>query len=92
MRTGFQDLRSHHPPATRPYYRPFGRHNRPIDDLAGGLGDTRTMMWNGSFSDSEVVTTQFLLAQAAKYLQLGVINLRPRLWGARSRARVADQR
>jgi hypothetical protein len=33
------------------------------------------MMWNGSFSDSEVVTTQFLLAQAAKYLQPGVINL-----------------
>ena len=33
------------------------------------------MKWNGSFSDSEVVTTQFLLAQAAKYLQPGVINL-----------------
>ena len=33
------------------------------------------MMWNGSFSDSEVVTPQFLLAQAAKYLQPGVINL-----------------
>jgi peptidoglycan/xylan/chitin deacetylase (PgdA/CDA1 family) len=61
---------------TRPYYRPpFGRHNRTIDDLAGGLGYTRTVMWNGSFSDSEVVTTQFLLAQAAKYLQPGVINL-----------------
>jgi hypothetical protein len=29
----------------------------------------------GSFSDSEVVTTQFLLAEAAKYLQPGVINL-----------------
>ena len=28
-----------------------------------------------SFSDSEVVTTQFLLAQVAKYLQPGVINL-----------------
>jgi peptidoglycan-N-acetylglucosamine deacetylase len=61
---------------TRPYYRPpFGRHNRTIDDLAGGLGYTRTMMWNGSFSDSEVVTTQILLAQAAKYLRPGVINL-----------------
>jgi len=42
---------------------------------AGGLGYTRTVMWNGSFSDSEVVTTQFLLAQAAKYLQPGVLNL-----------------
>ena len=32
-------------------------------------------MWNGSFSDSEVVSPQFLLAQAAQYLQPGVINL-----------------
>ena len=32
-------------------------------------------MWNGSFSDSEVVTPQFLLAQARKFLQPGVINL-----------------
>jgi peptidoglycan-N-acetylglucosamine deacetylase len=61
---------------TRPYYRPpFGRHNRTVDEIAGGLGYTCTVMWNGSFSDSEVVTTQFLLAQAAKYLQPGVINL-----------------
>ena len=61
---------------TRPYYRPpFGRHSRMVDEIAGGLGYTRTMMWNGSFSDSEAVTPQFLLAQAAKYLQPGVINL-----------------
>jgi len=61
---------------TRPYYRPpFGRHSPAVDEVAGGLGYTRTVMWNGSFSDSEVVTTQFLLAEAAKYLQPGVINL-----------------
>ena len=36
------------------------------------------MMWNGSFSDSEVVTPQFLLAQAAKYLQPGRDQPRPR--------------
>jgi peptidoglycan/xylan/chitin deacetylase (PgdA/CDA1 family) len=61
---------------TRPYYRPpYGRHSPAVDDIAAGLGYTRTMMWNGSFSDSEVVTTQFLLAEAAKYLQPGVINL-----------------
>ena len=60
----------------RPYYRPpFGHHSPAIDEVAGGLGYTRTVMWNGSFSDSEVVTTGFLLAQAAKYLQPGVINL-----------------
>jgi len=61
---------------TRPYYRPpFGRHSPAVDEVAGGLGYTRTVLWNGSFSDSEVVTTGFLLAQAAKYLQPGVINL-----------------
>jgi peptidoglycan-N-acetylglucosamine deacetylase len=61
---------------TRPYYRPpFGRHTPAIDALAAGLGYTRTVMWNGSFSDSEVVTPQFLLAEAAKYLHPGVINL-----------------
>lgn len=61
---------------TRPYFRPpFGRHTPAIDALAGGLGYTRTVLWNGSFSDSEVVTPQFLLAEAAKYLQPGVINL-----------------
>ena len=61
---------------TRPYYRPpFGRHTPTIDGLAAELGYTRTILWNGSFSDSEVVTPQFLLAEAAKYLQPGVINL-----------------
>ncbi len=33
------------------------------------------MLWNGSFSDSEVVTPQFLLSQARTYLQPGVIIL-----------------
>jgi peptidoglycan/xylan/chitin deacetylase (PgdA/CDA1 family) len=61
---------------TRPYYRPpFGRHAPAIDATAADLGYTRTVMWNGSFSDSEVVTPQFLLAQARQYLQPGVINL-----------------
>ena len=61
---------------TRPYYRPpFGRHTSAIDALAGELGYTRTVLWNGSFSDSEVVTPRFLLAEAAKYFQPGVINL-----------------
>jgi peptidoglycan-N-acetylglucosamine deacetylase len=61
---------------TRPYYRPpFGRHTPAIDAIAAELGYTRTVMWSGSFSDSEVVTPEFLLSQAAKYLQPGVINL-----------------
>lgn len=61
---------------TRPYYRPpFGFHNPAIDGVAAGLGYTRTVMWNGSFSDSETVTPEFLMAQAQRYLEPGVINL-----------------
>jgi peptidoglycan/xylan/chitin deacetylase (PgdA/CDA1 family) len=61
---------------TRPHYRPpYGRHSPAIDDIAAGLGYTRTVMWNGSFSDSTVITPAFLLTEAQKYLQPGVINL-----------------
>jgi len=61
---------------TRPYYRPpYGHHSPAIDDVAAGLGYTRTVLWNGSFSDSEVITPEFLLSQAQKYLRPGVINL-----------------
>jgi peptidoglycan-N-acetylglucosamine deacetylase len=61
---------------TRPYYRPpFGFHTAAIDALAGELGYTRTVLWDGSFSDSTTVTPDFLMGMARKYLQPGVINL-----------------
>ncbi|GAA1847679.1 polysaccharide deacetylase family protein [Pseudonocardia ailaonensis] len=61
---------------TRPYYRPpFGFHTPEIDGLAGELGYTRTVLWDGSFSDSQTITPEFLMEQARKYLQPGVINL-----------------
>jgi len=61
---------------TRPYYRPpFGFHNPTVDSIAGGLGYTRSVLWNGSYSDSETVTPQFLVSEAAKYLAPGVIML-----------------
>jgi peptidoglycan/xylan/chitin deacetylase (PgdA/CDA1 family) len=61
---------------TRPYYRPpFGFHNAHVDGVAGGLGYTKTVLWSGSYSDSEVVTPQFLMSMAQKYLQPGVIML-----------------
>lgn len=61
---------------TRPYYRPpFGFHNPHVDGVAAGLGYTRTVMWDGSYSDSEVITPEFLMSQAQKYLQPGVIML-----------------
>ena len=61
---------------TRPYYRPpFGFHNPTIDGVAARLGYTRTVMWNGSYSDSETITPAFLMSQARKYLKPGVIML-----------------
>lgn len=61
---------------TRPYYRPpFGFHNKHVDGLAGELGYTKTVLWDGSYSDSEVITPQFLMTQAEKYLKPGVIML-----------------
>jgi peptidoglycan/xylan/chitin deacetylase (PgdA/CDA1 family) len=61
---------------TRPYYRPpFGFHTATIDGIVGDLGYTRTVLWNGSYSDSETVTPEFLMDQAREYLQPGVINL-----------------
>jgi hypothetical protein len=33
------------------------------------------VLWDGSYSDSEVITPQFLMSQAQKYLKPGVIML-----------------
>lgn len=61
---------------TRPYYRPpFGFHNPHVDGVAGNLGYTKAVLWNGSYSDSEVITPDFLMSQAKKYLKPGVIML-----------------
>jgi peptidoglycan-N-acetylglucosamine deacetylase len=61
---------------TRPYYRPpYGYHNKHVDGLAANLGYTKTVLWDGSYSDSEVITPAFLMSQAEKYLKPGVIML-----------------
>jgi peptidoglycan-N-acetylglucosamine deacetylase len=61
---------------TRPYYRPpYGFHNKHVDGVAGNLGYTKSVLWNGSYSDSEAITPEFLLTQAQKYLKPGVIML-----------------
>lgn len=61
---------------TRPYYRPpFGFHNPHIDGVAASLGYTRAVLWNGSYSDSSLITPQFLMDQARKYLKPGAIML-----------------
>ncbi|GDY28368.1 polysaccharide deacetylase family protein [Gandjariella thermophila] len=62
--------------STKPYYRPpFGFHNEHVDGLAGDLGYRNTVMWSGSYGDSRLVTPQFLMNQANRYLQPGVIML-----------------
>lgn len=61
---------------TRPWYRPpFGFHDERVDTIAGSLGYTRVLMWNGSFGDSKVLTPAVLMAQADKYLRSGVVML-----------------
>jgi hypothetical protein len=61
---------------TRPYYRPpFGSHDARVDGLAARSGWTRSVLWNGSYSDSEAVTPEFLMAQARRYLTPGTIML-----------------
>jgi peptidoglycan-N-acetylglucosamine deacetylase len=62
--------------SARPYYRPpFGFHNEEVDGLAAQEGFNRVVMWSGSYSDSKLITPQFLLGQARKYLTPGVIML-----------------
>lgn len=62
--------------ATAPYFRPpFGKHNADVDGAAAAAGFDRVVMWDGSFSDSKEITPEFLMAQARKYLEPGVIML-----------------
>lgn len=61
---------------SRPYYHPpVGVHNTDVDNLAAELGFDRVVMWNGSFSDSTVITPQFLMTQVRTYLTPGAIML-----------------
>jgi peptidoglycan-N-acetylglucosamine deacetylase len=61
---------------TRPYYRPpYGLHDSRVDGLAAESGWTRSVLWNGSYSDSDAITPQFLMAQARRYLTPGTIML-----------------
>jgi peptidoglycan/xylan/chitin deacetylase (PgdA/CDA1 family) len=62
--------------STRPYYRPpFGFHNPHIDGVAAALGYRNTVLWSGSYGDSSVLTPDYLMSQASKYLRPGVILL-----------------
>ena len=62
--------------SSRPYWRPpFGAHDPSVDAVARGAGFPTPVMWTGSYGDSTVVTPQFLMAQARRYLTPGTILL-----------------
>jgi peptidoglycan/xylan/chitin deacetylase (PgdA/CDA1 family) len=62
--------------STRPYFRPpFGRHTPQVSDAAAAVGYNVLTLWNGSYSDSTVITPDFLMSQARKYLQPGTITI-----------------
>lgn len=53
-----------------PYYRPpFGYHNAAVDAVAADLGYTVPTLWYGSLSDSGLITEQYLLECARKYMR-----------------------
>ena len=61
---------------TRPWFRPpYGYHNARVDEVAGDLGYTRILMWDGTFGDSTLETPAEILALAHRYLQPGTIVL-----------------
>jgi peptidoglycan/xylan/chitin deacetylase (PgdA/CDA1 family) len=60
----------------RPYFRPpYGNHNARTDRVAGSLGFTKILLWNGTLGDATVETPDELLALADKWIQAGAIVL-----------------
>jgi len=58
----------------RPWLRPpYGYHDDRTDAIAGELGYTKIMMWNGSFGDSTPISSTQLLGLAIQYLEPGTI-------------------
>lgn len=61
---------------SRPWWRPpYGYHNTRTDAAAGQAGYTNTLMWNGTFGDSTLLSAGELLASAHQYLTPGTIML-----------------
>ena len=57
-----------------PYFRPpYGRHNAVVDDVAAKIGYSCPVLWNGSLSDSTVVTPEYIVEMAHKYFNPGAI-------------------
>ncbi|WP_051198177.1 polysaccharide deacetylase family protein [Gordonia shandongensis] len=53
-----------------PYFRPpFGYRDAAVDRIAADLGYTVPVLWDGSLSDSGVITEKYLMAMARRYLR-----------------------
>ena len=51
-----------------PFFRPpYGNHNAEVRAIAADLGYTATTLWNGSLSDSTLITEDYIKAMADKY-------------------------
>jgi peptidoglycan/xylan/chitin deacetylase (PgdA/CDA1 family) len=62
--------------SARPYWRPpYGAHDPAVDAIARDAGFPTVVMWTGSYGDSTLVTPEFLLDQARRYLTPGRIVL-----------------
>ena len=66
-----------------PFYRPpYGKHNDDIRATAADLGYRATTMWNGSLSDSTLITEDYITQMADKYftpqaIVIGHLNHKP---------------
>ncbi len=61
---------------SRPWWRPpYGQFDDTLQDAAAELGYDRLVMWSGSYADAQVVTPEFLLAQASLAFRPGGIVL-----------------
>jgi peptidoglycan/xylan/chitin deacetylase (PgdA/CDA1 family) len=60
----------------RPWWRPpYGQYDDAVQEDAAALGYDRLVMWNGSYADAQLVTPEFLLAQASQAFRPGGIVL-----------------
>ena len=60
----------------RPWFRPpYGFRNHRIDALAGELGYTHLLLWNGTLGDATAISAQELLGEASRWVQAGAIVL-----------------
>jgi peptidoglycan/xylan/chitin deacetylase (PgdA/CDA1 family) len=60
----------------RPWFRPpFGYRDARVDSIAGKLGYTNVLIWNGTFGDSGPIPAELLLSLAEQWMKPGTIML-----------------